>query len=190
MPAAISALFYVEHRSDVFGWHAQARRSRYSAAFFMIENFYADHATSLFRSIEDDVYGAWHRLMPPLGQDLRCPVPEPINHELDRLQSIFIDEWLFFSSDPQNGHELARYQAQRLPLHAFNVRSRRLAQLDHTLPIWVHQSPGNNPDILDLLQKCWRFYGKEEILSAEALPQPSFRRYDQIDNFFTKKGRT
>ncbi|WP_161993158.1 hypothetical protein [Lacisediminimonas profundi] len=187
--AGISALFYIEHRSDVFGWYAQAKRARYGAAFFMIENFYSDHATSLFCSVEDDVYGQWRREMPPSEQEIRCPVPELLRHELERLQSAFIDEWLFFTSDPMHPEQSGHYRACRLPLQAFNVQSRRLGHLDRSQPVWSHQSAGSNPDILDFLQKCWRFYRKALILSFEPAPFQAIRRYDEVDTSSTKKGR-
>lgn len=188
VPAAVSALFYVEDRADVIGWYAQSRRSRYSAAFFMIENFYANRAPSLFRSVEDDVYGPWRRLVPQPEQEVRCPLSEPLRHELERLQSLFIDEWLFFPSDPRHDKEVEAYRSRQLPLHAFNVRERRLGRFNQHAPVWVHQTPGNNPEVLDLLQKCWRFYGKEAILSTGAIPPQRYNRYDEVDISSPKKG--
>lgn len=174
LPAGIAALLYVELGSDVYGWYAQSRRSRYSAAFFVIEKFYAERASLVARSMEDDVHGPWERELPMPVQEIRSPVPEALGHELERLQSAFIDEWLFFPGDPESAAELAHYRDADLPLFAFNVRSRRLTRLwsdgrayhdgSGAHQEWTHQSAGADPNIFDLLQKCWRLDACETAL--------------------------
>ncbi|MDB5796321.1 MAG: hypothetical protein JWP36_223 [Paucimonas sp.] len=189
MPAGICALFHLESRADVYGWYAQAQQQHYDAGFFMIENFYADHATRLYRSVGDGMQGRWRRETPTPADDLRCPVEEELRHELERLQSAFISEWLFFPADPQHRQEVEQYQARSLPLHAFNVQSRRLNQLDDSQPIWRHQSRGCDNNILHYLQQCWPFAGQELFLWPQPAPLPRFRRYDELDIPSMKKGR-
>ena len=180
LPAGIAALMYLEIGSDIYGWFAQARHARYSAAFFMIENYYAERATVLCRSLEDDVHGPWERGWPPPAQDIRTPVPEALGHELEHLQSTFMDEWLFFVLDPQSRAEIDCYRRAELPLHAFNVRYRRLGKMcgDGTgFPSfnceahqqWTHQSAGADPNIHDLLHKCWRFDDQALFLAPQNL---------------------
>ena len=190
IPAAISALFYFEHRADVYGWYAEARRMRYNAAFFMIEDFYTANATALFRSVEDDVYGPWRCEMPRSQQQIRSPVPELLRHDLEHLQSTFIDEWLFFPADPLHRREVQQYVARGLPQHAFNVRTRRLGQFDDRYPVWTHESPGSNSEIIDFLQKNWRFYGKEPFLSVEFPVHGPDQRIDQFEIPAMKKRRS
>lgn len=182
LPAGIGALMYVERGADVYGWFAQARHTRYSAAFFMIENYYAQQTAVVYRSLEDDVYSAWERELPGPVREVRNPIPDALGHELERLQSAFMDEWLFFVLDPHSGPEVESYRRVDLPLHAFNIRYRRLGKMvadgqrDAPWPFdeplqWLHQSSGADPNIHDLLNKCWRIdhHGinlKPEILSA------------------------
>ena len=40
----VSALFYFELGADIYGWYCDAQEHRFSAAFFMLENFYAANA--------------------------------------------------------------------------------------------------------------------------------------------------
>lgn len=167
LPAGIAALLYLERGQDVCGWYAQARRSRYSAAFFMVENFYAERVGLVARSMEDDVHGPWQREFPLPLQQIRSPLPEVLGHELERLQCAFMDEWLFFPEDPQDIAEVSRYHSADLPLYAFNVRCRRLSRLSASgygfnnassgnHREWTHSSTGADPNLFEFLQKCWR----------------------------------
>lgn len=153
---SVSALFYVESETDVYGWHIQADGHHFSAAFFMIENFYANRATVLYRSLEDDVYGAWTTDFPPTDHAVRCPLPEPVRHELERLQSQFVEEWLFFENDPVAEPELAFYEKQPLPVHAVNIKSRKINRLEKRKAEWEHSTPGIDANLVDFLQKHWR----------------------------------
>lgn len=189
-PVAVSALFYLEDHANVFGWYAQARRTRHCAAFFMIENFYAQHQTVLYRSLADDVYDAWQREAPPPVQPVRCPVPEEMRHELERLQSAFIDEWLFYGAEPEYQAELEAYQRRKLGLCAFNVRSKRLAQLNQDEHVWRYNTASSNMAVADFLQSCWSFDARSGFVLPNAYPSEPFRRYDEVDISSTKKGRT
>ena len=51
------------------------------------------------------------------------PVPEPIRHELSRLQDQFIRHWLCFDTDPDVAHELAELRA--LDGHGREIGQRR-----------------------------------------------------------------
>ena len=89
--ALLSALFYIEDGNDLYCWHAQLCDHNLIAAFYAIEDFYADQASVLHRSLEDDVHGPWVTLAEDSTlQGVRCPVPEALRHELERLQLRFV----------------------------------------------------------------------------------------------------
>ncbi len=157
---SVFALLYEEAGSDVHGWHLEARNQYFSAAFFMLEGFYAAQATRLYRSIQDDVYGPWAIDYPPTGGHIRCPLPDPIGHELERLQSRFVGEWLFFDDEIDTDQEREAYERLGLPIHKVNIRSRRLHRFRQPGSSWVCASPHTDPNIAVLLRKYWRLSEK------------------------------
>lgn len=156
----VFALLYFESNADIYGWHIEAKSHYFSAAFFMIENFYADRATRLYRSIPDDVYGPWTIDYPPSKGEIRNPMPESASHELERLQSRFVEEWLFFGDAPQLQQESAAYRMHGLHVQEVNIRSRRLSRLDKQSPTWTCMSPGIDLNVVELLRKYWRLSDK------------------------------
>jgi len=160
-PSSVSALFYVEYGIDVYGWYTHAEQGSFCAAFFMLENFYSDRSSAaLYRSIEDDVYGPWANDSASTDTEIRCPLPEPVRHELERIQSNFMDEWLFFENDPAASRELLAYASHRFVIHAVNVKSRKLNRLEKTKTSWEHKTPGIDSNIMDFVQKHWRLNEK------------------------------
>lgn len=155
-PSSVSALFYVEYGNDVCGWYTHAERASFSAAFFMLENFYVDRSIAMYRSIEDDVYGPWTNDFPPIESEIRSPLPEPARHEMERIQSNFVDEWLFFENDPAASRELHAYASHRLMVHAVNIKSRKLNRLEKTKSSWEHRTPAIDLNVMDFVQKHWR----------------------------------
>ncbi len=152
----VSALFYVEAEADIFGWYGTSSQRRFCAAFFMAENFYAKRATVLHRSLYGDVYGPWIADYPPNRSRNRCPLPETIRHELERIQFEFISEWLFFKNDPAIDAELAAYQGQNLPVNALNIKSRRLRRLSRKDGTWTYSTAGTDLNVPEFLQKHLR----------------------------------
>jgi hypothetical protein len=170
----VSALFYVELDADVFGWYAEARGRRFSGAFFMLENFYAPHVPVLYRSLEDDVYGPWIVESPQAGNEIRCPLPEPVRHELERIQSKFVQDWLFFENDPAAQAELATYQERRLAPQAVNVRSRKLHRLEKkNKTMWEHSTAGTDINVMEFLRKHWRGNEKTALRAPVRGPVPA-----------------
>jgi hypothetical protein len=151
----VSALFYIELGVDVYGWYAESLGRRFSSAFFMLENFYANRPAVLYQSMEDDVYGMWISDSPMTDHEIRCPLPEPVPHELERIQSQFVQEWLFFENDPAAATELAVYRNRDLPLQAVNIKPRKLQRLGKTGGNWEHNTSGSNADIFELMHKRW-----------------------------------
>jgi hypothetical protein len=157
---SIFALLYFESGADIYGWHIEARNLYFSAAFFMVENFYAQRPLRLYRSVQDDVYGPWTIDYPPTRALIRCPVPESLGHELERLQSRFVEEWLFFRSDLHAGTAQSDYQTLNLPVHEVNVKPRRLQRLRREGSTWMYASTGSDVNVAQLLRKYWRLCEK------------------------------
>lgn len=152
--ALLSALFYIEDGSDLYCWYAQSCGHNLNAAFYAIEDFYEDHACVLHRSLEDDVHGPWVTLAEDsslLG--VRCPVPEALRHELERLQSRFIEEWLFFLDDPAALPARKAYEKQHLPVNAVNIQLKKLARMACADRVWQHHNAGFDENVLELVQK-------------------------------------
>lgn len=156
----VFASFYFESHVDIYGWHIEAKGHYFSAAFFMIENFYAKHAPRLYRSVQDDVYGPWTIDYPPTRDEIRCPVPESLGHELERLQSRFVEEWLFFKDDRNIAADLLAYQVHKLPVQGVNIKSKRLNRLEKGNAHWTHMSAGIDLNVVELLRKYWRLSEK------------------------------
>lgn len=157
---AVFALLYCGGGADIYGWHVEARNTYFSAAFFMVEDFYSSGALRLYRSVEDDVYSLWTIDCPPTREKIRSPLPDAMAHELERVQSAFVDEWLFFRHDDRIDAELAAYPARGLPIQEVNIKSRRLDRLHKTNSGWVYLSQGLDPGVTQLLRKYWRLNEK------------------------------
>jgi len=155
-PGAVSALFYVEREADIYGWYAASNSRRFTAAFFMAENFYARRTTVLHRSLHGDVYGPWIADHPPARVGNRCPLPEALRHELERLQFEFVDEWLFFRTDPAIDGELAAYRQHGLPLTTLNIKSKRLKRLSEFDSMLYYATAGADLNVMEFLGKYLR----------------------------------
>jgi hypothetical protein len=164
-PSSVTAMFYVEAEVDLYGWYMAAKERQLSTAFFMVENFYADRRPVLYRSKEDDVYDAWITDYPPAKNIIRCPLPESFGHELERIQSRFVQEWLFFENDPNIGTELAEYRDRGLPVHAANIRSKKLRGLGKSDQQWIHTTSGTDFNVAEFLEKHWRPQEKSAMSS-------------------------
>jgi hypothetical protein len=161
--SSVTAMFYVEAHIDLYGWAMVAKEQRLSTAFFMVENFYANRTPVLYRSIEDDVYEQWITAYPPTNNAVRCPIPDSITHELERIQSQFIEEWLFFDTDPNVASELAAYRTRGLPTQAANIKYKKLNRLDKDDEVWIHKTPGTDFNVADFLEKYWHFGEKVAV---------------------------
>jgi hypothetical protein len=103
-----------------------------------------------------DLYGGWKRLYS--ARETALDKPEPVAdeaaHELDRIQEMFVSEWLFFGDDAPAAERKA-YEKYNLPLAHVNVRARRLNKLDKHQAVWTSYSPGFDAAVLDYLQRHW-----------------------------------
>ncbi len=112
---AVFALFYLESDKDFYDRHIETREFYFSTVFFMVENLYAECQPSLYRSIESDVCGPWVIDSPPAKDTIRCPVPGQDSHKQERIQSKFVEDWLFSKGDIHIEAELAHHKKHRLP---------------------------------------------------------------------------
>lgn len=154
-PGQLESLFFISQHKDVYGWYADAEAGRHRAMFFMLENFFSELAPKAYRSVQDDVYGDWVRDQPPYNDKVRCPLPEAMRHELERLQSSFVDEWLFFPSDPRSGMELSSFRERNLPVLGMNVKARRLSRLARASQTWEYATAVPDNAVLDFLEILW-----------------------------------
>jgi hypothetical protein len=157
----ISALLYVRAGENVFGWYTGAKDHGCEVAYFALERYYSTHATAFCRSLANDVYGAWVLDFPPLTTDIRSPVPEEVCHELERLQAVFVREWLFYPGEPGADAEAAAYGKLGLPVGPVNIRSERFTRFDQSQPTWTCASPGIDLNIIAALRASWPLDDRE-----------------------------
>jgi hypothetical protein len=142
---------------QVYGWYTGSRAAEVAAEFFMLENFYSPKQTVFYRSGESDVYGTWLVRKRDVARllDRPPPVPQEICHELNRLQSSFVQEWVFYAEDENAAEEAAAYQALGLPVQPVNIKSRRLGKFDKSDAIWTYASTGQDMNVIGFLMRHW-----------------------------------
>ncbi|MFZ5542210.1 MAG: hypothetical protein ACOZJZ_01540 [Pseudomonadota bacterium] len=142
---------------DVYGWYIGSRDGVPEASFFMLPAFYTGRPVALYRTVLDDVYGPWVETTDAPRETAlpHTPVPEPLCHELGRLQDEFVRHWLFFDDDPDAAAQAAIYAARELPVRHANIRAERLQKL-HTAPaVWHYDTPGADRKVLLALSQRW-----------------------------------
>ena len=151
------ALFYLERGEDAYGWWIGARDSEYLSAYFKLEDFFSTKATRFFASEGSDLYGGWKHLYSARDTTLDKPVPveDAVAHELERVQGMFVAEWLFFGNDPNIATERAQYDGYNMPLGPVNIRAERLNKLDKHHAIWLYRSHDFQANVLTYLQRFW-----------------------------------
>jgi hypothetical protein len=153
----LCACFYVEKGRHVYGWWLGARDSEYDTAYFKLEDYFSTAPTRFYATRGVDLYGGWRYLysskQPRL--DTRLPMDDDIAHELDRLQGVFVDEWLFFEDAPDAQAEREAYDRMKFPVRFVNVRASGLKRLDKHEPVWLYRSPDFDERVLDYLGQHW-----------------------------------
>lgn len=151
------ALFYVVHDDDVYGWWIGAEEGKFPPAFFMLEKFYSIGETRLYATEGNDVYGGC-RVDYTVGcRQLADPLslPQDMCHELERQQSAFVQEWLFFADGSEAAAEVGLLEKAGLPVKPVNVREKRLHKFDRHSPVWTYASPATDLNIIDFLRQRW-----------------------------------
>ena len=156
-PGVMCALFYVLDGDDVFGWYTGASGAEFASSYFMLDGYYARREITFFRSREDDVYGVWLQYIKgkEVPIDPPVPVPESLRHELERIQDVFVREWLFHADSPGTQVDASIYRARDLPVQPVNVRARKLNKLHTGHPVWTHASPDCDKSIVGYLGRHW-----------------------------------
>jgi hypothetical protein len=148
-----SALFYAVRAENIYGWLTRERDGGCAAAFFALERYYSTADTMFCRSLDDDVYGKWIEQTAPVSTEIASPVPEAERHELARLQSAFVSEWVFYPGDPRDHGEVEAYRKLGLPVRPVNVRSSQFHRFDQNRPVWVYASPRIDLNVVLYLKK-------------------------------------
>ena len=150
-----AALFYVVRQETVFGWYTGARNHGCESRFFALENYFSEVPTVYWHSVEDDVHGQWAAGRTAKLKQVHGPAPDAVCHELERLQSEFDDEWLFYAGDPRAAKEIDAYRRLELPVTQVNVRSCQFPRFDQTQPTWIYASPRSDLNVVARLGKRW-----------------------------------
>jgi len=151
------ALFYFEQGPDVYGWWTGPSHSRDYSAYFKLEAFFTTRSTLFYATGGMDLYGGWRFLYSArtAALDKPLPVDEDAAHELDRLQSVFVAEWLFFDDDPDAAAERQSYDRLKLPVRHVNIRAEGLKRLTGDGSEWRYLARDFDMDVLEYLQRHW-----------------------------------
>ena len=151
------ALVYFERGLDVYGLWIGARDAEWHSAYFKLEDFFTRRPTRFLAAEGMDLYGGWKHLYS--AREPALDKPEPVDneaaHELDRVQGMFVAEWLFFEDDTGAAAERKAYDQYNMPLAHVNVRARRINKLDKHEAVWIYRSHGLDATVLGYLLRHW-----------------------------------
>ena len=159
-PRGVGLLYAVQwfaQGDHIYGWYIGSKDGGHRADYFMLQDYYSLRDTHFFRSVENDVYGPWAdvRRSGEFALPHPPPVPEPLCHELRRLQDQFVQHWLFFDDDPMEAAEAAALRSRMLPVRHVNIRASRLDKLRTAPAVWHYDSPDADMNMLIHLSKRW-----------------------------------
>lgn len=156
-PGLLCAAVLFTEENSVYGWYTGFKANGIQAAFFMLEDFYSRRDTVFYRSQQDNVYDGWAILNPEteITVDRPVPVPQEFCHELEQMQNVFAQEWLFYADDPASHREMEDYRKEELPVRAVNIKHRKLGKLERHDAVWMYATPGTDLNTIDFLQKHW-----------------------------------
>lgn len=142
---------------DILGWFVGARDGEHLSSYFVLQDHARDGKTRLLRSAQNEMYGPWLQAGPHGDTEVPHPppLPEPLCHELMRLQNEFVRHWLFFRDDPEAADEALALQARELSVRSVNVRPARLGKFYHGAAVWRYDAPGADTGVLAELSQHW-----------------------------------
>lgn len=151
------AVLWFAQEEHVFGWFIGSKDGGHLASYFMLQDYFSARETSLFRSVDDDVYGAWVHVRADgdLALPHPPPVPQAVAHELNRLQDHFVRHWLFFDDDANALDEAKALHARELSVRHVNIRAARMDKLRTGAAVWRYDSPNADMNVLLYLSKRW-----------------------------------
>lgn len=152
----LCAAFWFAQDAHVYGWYTGARGRDFQSSYFVLENYYAERETAFYRSRDNDVRGRWLRVSKGGETALEgaSPVPEPLEHELARLQDAFVREWLLYRTEA-TPEDIEALRARKLPLLDVNVRPSRLDRLHAHNLLATYSTPGADLNIIAFLGERW-----------------------------------
>jgi hypothetical protein len=163
-PGLMCALFYFADARSVYGWYTGSRAGEFPASFFMLEDYFSPREMRFYASAADDVYSGWMLRTKDAETpiDPPPPVPEPLLHEMERLQDAFMREWLVYAGDPHATEDAKAYAARELSFQPVNLRADKLAKLSTDEAVWTCASPDCDLNIVSTLRRHWSLdYGPE-----------------------------
>ncbi len=156
-PGLMCALLYFTDERNAYGWYTGSRAGEFPARFFMLEDYFSPHETRFYASIADDVYSGWVRRAKsgetPL--DPPAPVPEPLLHELERLQDAFAREWLVYADDARADENASTYAERQLAFGPVALRADKLGKLRNDEAVWTYVSHDCDLNIVGYLRRHW-----------------------------------
>jgi hypothetical protein len=153
----LCALVYVTRADDVYRWWMGAGEKELRSAYFMLEHFYASKPTRFYASAGMDLYGGLRVQLGARQPALDKPIllDQDVARELDRVQGVFVAEWLAFDDDGDAGREREAYNRLGLPLGRVAIRSARLGKLAQGERVWSYHTHDFDGQILDHLERYW-----------------------------------
>ena len=82
-------------------------------------------------------------------------MPEPLLHELERLQDAFVREWLVYDGNAHAAADAKAYAARELSFGPVNLRADKLAKLRTDEAVWTYASPDCDLNIVGTLRRHW-----------------------------------
>src|SRR6266851_5682648 len=137
----LCAVAYVSGEPDIVGWFVGAKGRSYPSAYFRVENFFSAEQKRFWATAGSDIYGGWRYDYARGDSELDPtePVDDDLCHVLDRLEDVFVAEWLVFKGDLRFdvekavyshgfNDEVLRYLIARWPLDHYNSSPARPAR--------------------------------------------------------------
>jgi hypothetical protein len=153
----LCAVTYVSGEPDIVGWFVGAKGRSYPSAYFRVEKFFSAEQKHFWATAGSDIYGGW-RYDYARGDselDRTEAVDDALCHVLDRLEDVFVAEWLVFKGDLRFDVEKAVYAREGWVTSDVLIEHRKLAKFDREGPAWTFYSHGFNDEVLRYLIAHW-----------------------------------
>jgi len=153
----LCAVAYVSGEPDIVGWFVGAKGRTYPSAYFRVENFFSAEQKRFWATAGSDIYGGWRYDYARGDSELDPtePVDDDLCHVLDRLEDVFVAEWLVFKGDLRFDVEKAVYAREGWVTSDVLIEHRKLAKFDREGPAWTFYSHGFNDEVLRYLIARW-----------------------------------
>lgn len=160
-----AAIMYLKTERDVYGWFTGPQDGQSVSAYFLLDAFYTVSGPRFYATEGTDLYAGWtydYAARPAKRLAARQLLDDALCHELDRAQSAFATEWLFYRDAPGAEGDMQAYAEAELALGETNIRYHRLARLSHTHVTWTYYSPRFEHAVLTFLSRHWPLDYRED----------------------------